>query len=68
VLVLGVAVVALRRIRPAFDGRVLAILFFPGCNERRRPSIRAYSRLGAVVVPLALAAGLFAAGAILTRS
>lgn len=33
-----------------------------------RPSILTYSRLGAVLVPATLAAGVFAAGAILTRS
>jgi arsenical pump membrane protein len=32
-----------------------------------RPSIRTYSRFGVVLVPITLAAGVFAAGAILTR-
>jgi arsenical pump membrane protein len=53
----------------AVTGSLSAYLWFQAARTAgSRPSIATYSRLGAVLVPLTLAAGLFADGAILTRS
>jgi len=53
----------------AVTGSLSAYLWFQAANSvGARPSIRTYSALGLVLVPLAIAAGLVADGAILTRS
>lgn len=53
----------------AVTGSLSAYLWFQAAKGvGARPSALAYSRLGLVLVPITLAAGLFADGAILTRS